>query len=174
MHAVARACWKEDSPTLPDLREQLAPRIGQWIRERLVAVAAIVTAGCLRLPDIRVQLYMVGAVDRTALAVLGLGLYMWMPATYSRDRPLREWAFVIPLPLKTVENMLVHDFRKNAQLWVDNVQSVTKTPHGSLLSAGQFDMVTQFQRRGAHTFEQSNKCSPLVSGCGRTLSYRPA
>ena len=53
------------------------------------------------------HVYMLGSGDKVAIVLLALATAFWMPATYSRERPLLQQAFTVPLRRKAVERASV-------------------------------------------------------------------
>ena len=103
-----------------------------------------------------------GSVDRVAVVVLAIGVYLALPGSYSSDAPRKSWSFTIPLPRNKVEAYLVRDFQGTVASWSkvgDQVSTVRKVKQGHLVETGQYDMVVNWKKTAAHTFVQSNKCS---------------
>ena len=105
--------------------------------------------------------HMAGAVDKVAIIALVIAAYLWTPGNYSETRPLRSWSFTIPLPRKTVEKFLVHDYPKTVAQWVSNVETVSKVKQGFFVRAEQYDAIVQWTRTSKQTWEQRSKWSPL-------------
>ena len=93
-----------------------------------------------------------------ALALVG---YAWTPGTYSKVAPLRTWNFTIPLPRTKVAKLLVQDFDKTAQLWLDEVISVRRVKQGHLVRTLDFDMVASFHKTSSHVYTETMACSEL-------------
>lgn len=104
-----------------------------------------------------------GSVDRIAVGVVALCIYVWLPGDYSKEAPLRSFNFTIPLPKSRVERLLVHDFQETATLWLKEVEAVEKYKgsHAYFLRSSPHDMVVRWHKTAKDTWQQSHKVSPL-------------
>ena len=71
-----------------------------------------------------------------------------------------------------VAKLLVRDFHKTVGLWMDDVLSVRRVREGYLVRAGQFDMISNWKKTGAYTWEETSKRSKLF--VKKHLRPRPA
>ena len=108
---------------------------------------------------------MPGSVDVMAVALLAIGVYVYIPGTYSKEQPLKAWTFKVALPRAKVERMLVHDFHDTAKLWVNGFESVERSSGklrgSSFMRTDPFDILTEWTKTGSFTWEQSSRTSPL-------------
>ena len=84
------------------------------------------------------------------------------PHNVSKEHPLKQWKFKVPLPRKQVAKYLVNDYQQTAIFWVDGVTSVSSVGRqGYHVKTVQFDMLSAWSKTGDFTWEETNKFSPL-------------
>ena len=102
-----------------------------------------------------------------AVALLAIGVYVYIPGTYSKEQPLKSWTFTVALPRAKVERLLVHDFHETAQLWVNGFESVERSSGklrgSSLVRTGPFDVLTEWTKTGSFTWEQSSRLTQTLT-----------
>lgn len=108
---------------------------------------------------------MPGSVDVMAVALLAVGVYVYIPGTYSKEQPLKSWTFTVALPRAKVETLLVHNFHDTVQLWVNGFESVERSSGklrgSSFMRTEPYDILTEWTKTGRFTWEQSSRTSPL-------------
>ena len=106
-----------------------------------------------------------GAVDKIAVAIIAFVVYLYIPGTYSKSRPLMVWSVKVPLPHKTLGKLLVTDFQRTAHLWVDaRGLAVSRVVDGFLVRTDALDTIVNWKKIAASTWEQS-----LLVGRKRSL-----
>lgn len=120
---------------------------------------------------------MPGSVDFIAIVLVALVAYVLWTPVYSREQPLKEWRFTVPLPRQKLEQQLVHEFQSTAKLWIDGVRSVERSSVERhfirpverqqalqhLVHTDNYDVITQFSKTGSFVWEEARKVSPLFS-----------